>query len=251
MTILKSTFSKLAIAVALLCFTYACNNNDSNLATQSDSTQEAAHRAAEPKDKGDKRPGPPPHGGKRPSPVEERSLTEIGGYQLGDVATDFSLSDVDGKMVSLADTPDAKGYVIAFTCNECPFAKMYEDRLNALSEKWTPMGYPVIAINSNGGKGPESLAAMQKRAKDKNFSFPYLIDAKQEIYAQYGATRTPHMFILDKDKKVRYIGAIDDSARDADDVEQQYIDDALTQLSNGEAVTTNYTKSIGCPIKKS
>lgn len=193
------------------------------------------------------RPGPPRGGGG--GPEQTKTLEEIGGYQIGAVATDFNLKDVSGNMVSLDGMPDAKGYVVTFTCNECPFAKMYEDRLIELHNEWAPKGYPVVAINANGGDGQESFAAMQNRAKEKGFPFVYLLDDKQAIYPQYGAVRTPHVFVLDEKRTVRYIGAIDDNARSAGDVKTTYVEDVLTALSKGEAPSLTYTKAIGCPIK--
>ncbi|TXF89218.1 thioredoxin family protein [Neolewinella aurantiaca] len=195
------------------------------------------------------RPGPPRGGGG--GPEQTKTLEEIGGYQIGATATDFNLKDVSGKMVSLAGMTDAKGYVVTFTCNECPFAKMYEDRLIELHNKWAPKGYPVVAINSNGGAGQESMEAMQARAKEKDFPFVYLMDEGQEIFPQYGAVRTPHVFVLDQDLAVRYIGAIDDNARDASSVKTSYVEDVLKALSKGEAPGVTYTKAIGCPIKHS
>lgn len=195
------------------------------------------------------RPGPPRGGGG--SPEQSKTLEEIGGYQIGATATDFNLKDVSGKMVSLAGMADAKGYVVTFTCNECPFAKMYEDRLVELHNEWAPKGYPVVAINANGGGGQESMEAMQARAKDKDFPFVYLMDEGQKIYPQYGAVRTPHVFILDQNLSVRYIGAIDDNARDASDVKTSYVEDVLTALSKGKDPAVTYTKAIGCPIKHS
>lgn len=135
------------------------------------------------------RKGPPPHGergehGERKGPPrgglpeETRTLEEIGGYLIGDTAEDFSLKNVDGSMVSLAGIKDAKGYIVTFTCNECPFSKLYEDRLIALNDTYAPKGYPVIAINSNNPSNEkEGYEAMQTRAKEKGFTFPYLVDS--------------------------------------------------------------------------
>ena len=167
-----------------------------------------------PKHHGDRKGPPPGHG-----PEQTKTLEEIGGYKIGEVATDFSLKNVDGKMVSLAGIKDAKGYIVVFTCNECPFAKMYEERLVELHNKYAPLGYPVIAINPNSPENElEGYAAMQKRAKEKAFPFAYLVDEGQKIYPQYGAVRTPHVFLLDKDRKVQYIGSIDDNAKSEKDV---------------------------------
>ncbi|MBP1840641.1 thioredoxin family protein [Formosa algae] len=195
------------------------------------------------------RKGPPPGGGH--SPVQTETLEEAGGYQIGEVATDFKLKNVDGKMFSLSDIKNAKGYIVVFTCNECPFAKMYEDRLIALHNEYAPKGYSVVAINPNVNESntKENFAAMQKRAADKKFPFVYLADEGQKIFPQYGALRTPHVFLLDQDKKVQYIGTIDDNARSAEDVKVKYVEDAIHALENGKKPEPNFTKAIGCPVK--
>jgi len=90
---------------------------------------------------------------------------------------------------------------------------------------------------------------MQKRAKEKNFPFVYLVDEGQKIYPQYGAVRTPHVFLLDKERKVQYIGSIDDNARSAEDVKVKYIEEAISALEKGEKPNPNLTKAIGCPVK--
>ena len=121
------------------------------------------------------------------------------GYDIGDIATDFNLENIDGEFLSLSNFKAAKGFVIVFTCNTCPYAVAYEDRIEALNKKYAPKGYPVIAIMPNNVKTKpgDSMLAMQIRAKEKGFTFPYLIDADQSIYPQYGATKTPHVYILE------------------------------------------------------
>jgi len=191
----------------------------------------------------------PPKGG---SPEQTRTLEEIGGYKIGDQATDFNLKNIDGSMVSLDSYDNAKGYIVTFTCNECPFAKMYEDRLIALHKEYAPKGYPVIAINPNSPENEkEGYAAMQKRAEEKGFPFAYLVDEGQKIYPQYGAVRTPHVFLLDADRKVQYIGTIDDNAKSAKDVKVKYLENAITALEQGAKPSPEITKAIGCPIKAS
>src|SRR5689334_10664874 len=120
------------------------------------------------------------------------AATPPAGYNVGDKARDFKLKNVDGKMVSLADYKDTKGFIVTFTCNHCPFAKAYEDRIIALHNKYASKGYPVVAINPNDkDREPEdSFDNMVIRAKDKKYSFPYLYDESQEIAKAYGATRT-------------------------------------------------------------
>jgi len=173
------------------------------------------------------------------------------GFSIGDKATDFSLKNIDGKMVSLADFKDAKGFVVTFTCNHCPYAVMYEDRLIALHNEYAPKGYPVIAINPNDPAVQEkdSYDLMKVRAEEKKFPFVYLFDEGQKVYPQYGATRTPHIFILDKDLTVQYIGAIDDNARDAEAVKVHYAADAINALEKGKKPDPNTTKAVGCSIK--
>ena len=188
---------------------------------------------------------------KQHSPEQTKTLEEIGGYKIGEVATDFKLKNVDGTTFSLADIKDAKGYVVVFTCNGCPFAKMYEDRLIELHNKYAPQGYAVVAINANASPSneTESFAAMQKRAKEKNFPFVYLADEGHKISPQYGAVRTPHVFLLDNDRKVQYIGTIDNNANDAEDVTVRYVEDAIQALEKGGKPDPNFTKAIGCPVK--
>ena len=173
------------------------------------------------------------------------------GLSIGDVATDFSLKNVDGEMVSLEGIEGAKGYIVIFTCNHCPYAVMYEDRLNALNEKYAPLGYPVIAINPNDPdvKPGDSYENMIVRAKEKNFNFPYLFDEGQNIYPLYGAKKTPHVFLLDGNRVVRYIGAIDDNPRDAENVEIRYLENAIDALRANRNIDPEVTKAIGCSIK--
>jgi peroxiredoxin len=186
------------------------------------------------------------------NPEQTKTLEEIGGYQLGEVAEDFNLKNVDGSMVSLASVATEKGYIVTFTCNECPFSKLYEDRLIELHNKYASQGYAVVAINSNSPENvKEGYEAMQRRAEEKGFPFPYLVDEGQKVYPKFGAVRTPHVFLLDKELKVQYIGAIDDSAKSPEGVSVKYVENAIEALENGKKPNPNLTKAIGCPIKAS
>lgn len=181
-------------------------------------------------------------------------LTHNHGYKVGDLAADFSLPNIDGEMVSLSDYDDAKGYIVIFTCNTCPYSIAYEDRINALHRHFAPVGYPVIAINPNdpAAQKGEELSDMKQRAQDKGFTFPYLQDKGQKVYPKFGATRTPHVFILEKQEKgnvVQYIGAIDDSSRNPGKVEHYYVEDAVDALLAGQLPKVSTTKAIGCSIK--
>ena len=180
--------------------------------------------------------------------------TETPGYQIGDVATDFNLRNVDGKMVKLADFKKAKGFIVVFTCNHCPFSQAYEQRIINLHNKYAAKGYPVIAINPNDAKRePEdSYTKMQELAKAKKYPFVYLHDETQQIAKTYGATRTPHVYVVQKTKTgntVQYIGAIDDNYEDEKQAKEKYVEVAVNALLNGKAVAKTNTKAIGCTIK--
>ena len=179
------------------------------------------------------------------------TVADPSGYKVGDKAADFSLKNVDGSMVSLAGMKDAKGYIITFTCNHCPYSVMYEDRLIALHNEYAPKGYPVVAINPNDPavQAGDSFDDMVVRAKEKEFPFVYLFDDGQKVYPEYGATRTPHVFLVDKEMTVQYIGAIDDNARAAEDVTVNYVVKAIKALESGAKPDPNFTKAIGCSIK--
>lgn len=179
------------------------------------------------------------------------SFTNPTGYKVGDKATDFKLKSVDNKMYSMSDYTDAKGFIVVFTCNHCPFAVKYEDRIIDLAKKYKSKGYVLLAINPNdpAAQPEDSFELMQKRAKEKRFTFPYLFDEGQKIYPQYGATKTPHVFLLDKNLVVKYIGAIDDNVEDTSQVKEKYLENAIAALEKGEEPTPNTTKAIGCTIK--
>ena len=179
------------------------------------------------------------------------AFTPGAGYKVGDTARDFSLKNVDGKLVSLAGIKDAKGYIVVFTCNACPYAKAYEDRIIALHKKYESLGYPVVAINSNDKnvQPADSYDNMQKRSKEKQYGFAYLYDETQEIAKSYGATRTPHVYLLDNNRVVRYIGAIDDNSEEPDQVKEKYLENAVEALRAGKEVSVKETKAIGCSIK--
>jgi len=176
------------------------------------------------------------------------------GYDIGDIATDFNLENIDGKFVSLSDFNDAKGFIIVFTCNTCPYAVLYEDRIEALNKKYASQGYPLIAIMPNNvqTKPGDSMKSMKQRAIDKGFTFPYLMDTGQKIYPQYGATKTPHVYILESTTRgpvVRYIGGIDDNYKDATLVKTNYVEDAIEALKKGNLIKQTTTRAIGCSIK--
>ena len=177
------------------------------------------------------------------------------GYAVGDKAEDFSLKNIDGKMVSLSDFKEARGFIVIFTCNTCPYAVANEDRIIELDKKYKTKGYPVVAINPNNPEvsSGDSFELMKVRAAEKGFTFPYLLDEGQRVYPKYGATKTPHVFILkkqDNDLIVKYIGAIDDSAKDPASVREKYVENAVDALLANQPIEMISTRAIGCGIKK-
>lgn len=183
------------------------------------------------------------------------SLALAGGYKVGDKASDFKLQNVNGKYVSMEDYSDAKGFIVVFTCNGCPYAKAYQDRIIELDKKYKSKGYPVIAINPNDTdlKPEDDLEGMKQRAEEKGFTFPYLKDANYEVFKEYGATRTPHIYVLTKqssDLVVSYIGAIDDNYQDPSAVNEPYLANALDALLADKDPKPSFTKAIGCTIKQ-
>jgi peroxiredoxin len=176
-----------------------------------------------------------------------------GGYKAGDTATDFKLKNVNGKMLSLADYPAAKGFIVVFTCNHCPVARAYEKRIMALDKEYAAKGFPVIAISPNDPilEPTDSYANMQKRADDRKYTFPYLIDETQQITRTYGAQATPTVYVLQKKDKefvVEYVGAIDDDREDVSSSKTKYVENAVNALlANKKPAITN-SKAIGCRI---
>jgi peroxiredoxin len=178
------------------------------------------------------------------------------GVKVGDKAPTFELKNVDGEMYSfdnikLADGSTPKGFVVTFTCNTCPYAVAYEDRLIALHNKLAPIGYPVVAIQPNDPevKEGDSFEAMQLRHQEKGFPFLYLLDEGQKIYPQYGASRTPEIYLVDGEGVVRYHGAIDDNAQDAEAVTVNYVEKAVAAIEAGVDPDPADVKAIGCTIK--
>lgn len=177
------------------------------------------------------------------------------GLQIGELAPDFELRGVDGKTHSLSSTmledgSMPKGYLVVFTCNTCPVSQQYEKRIIELHKKMAPKGYPLIAIQPNDPsiQPGDSFEAMQKRAQERNYPFVYLLDEGQKIYPQYGASRTPEIYVLDADRVLRYHGAIDDSI-EADEASVNYVEQAIAALESGKDPDPAEVKAVGCSIK--
>jgi peroxiredoxin len=175
-------------------------------------------------------------------------------YGVGDAVTDFKLKNVDGKMVSLTDFKNSKGVIVIFDCNTCPVSKAYNTRIMELSKKYGSKGFPLIAINANSPEvSPgDSFEEMVNEAKRKKYDFPYLVDETQNVAKTFGATNTPHVFVLKNESgtfKVAYIGAIDNNSRDGSSADKKYVEDAVEALLANKEIATPKTKAIGCGIK--
>lgn len=169
---------------------------------------------------------------------------------IGDQVTGWSkLPGTDGKEHSLEDLKSVDFVVVVFTCNSCPYAVDYEDRINELAKRFVDakVNATVVAINSNKIE-TDLLPAMKKRADEKSFRFPYLFDESQEVARQFGAVRTPEFFILNQERKIVYMGAMDDNTK-ADAVTKRYLESAIDALIAGKAVATPETAPVGCLIR--
>jgi peroxiredoxin len=175
-------------------------------------------------------------------------------YGVGDTVADFKLKNVDGKMVSLADFKNSKGVIVIFDCNTCPVSKAYNTRIMDLSKKYGAKGFPLVAINANSPdvSPGDSFEEMVSEAKRKKYDFPYLVDDTQTVAKSFGATNTPHVFVLKNESgtfKVAYIGAIDNNSRDGSSADKKYVEDAVEALLANKEIATPKTKAIGCGIK--
>jgi peroxiredoxin len=168
--------------------------------------------------------------------------------KIGDAAPTWShIVGIDNKKHSLSDFDKAKLVVLVFTCNHCPVARAYEDRLIALTKEYRPKGVQFVAVNVNNIPA-DRLDKMKERAEEKGFNFPYLYDSSQKMGHDYGATVTPHVFVLDKDRKVVYMGNVDDSLNPKR-VKQHNLRNALDALLVGKKPPKAVTQQFGCTIK--
>jgi peroxiredoxin len=172
---------------------------------------------------------------------------------LGDrmPAADVAMKNVDSSMVSIGKLAGEKGTLVVFTCNACPYAKAWEERIAALGNKYSQQGVGVVAVNSNDPKvvPEDGFEAMQQRAKDRKLAFPYVMDETSGVAKAFGAGRTPEVFLFDGEGKLVYKGAVDDNHKEPDKVQSRYLQDALEAVVAGRDVPVKETKAMGCSIK--
>lgn len=169
--------------------------------------------------------------------------------KIGDQAPSWEdLIGTDDQMHSLTDLKDQRVVVVCFTCNSCPYSVDYEDRMIEFHKKFAARNESValIAINANL-KPAERLDKMKERARAKEFPFPYLMDETQKVAAAYGANFTPEFFVLDKDRRIVYTGAMDDQTA-ADKVEHRYVELAVEAALKDEVPATTSNPARGCSI---
>lgn len=164
---------------------------------------------------------------------------------------DVKMANVDGTSLSIADVKGAKGTMVIFTCNSCPWVKAWESRIAELGNAYAKQGIGVIAINANdpAAKPDDDMAPMQERAKSLGLEFAYVMDASSDVARAFGATKTPEVFLFDRKGKLVYHGAIDDNAKAPEKVSARWLNDALVATAAGKAVAVKETKSLGCTIK--
>jgi peroxiredoxin len=169
------------------------------------------------------------------------------------VIKNFSLKSTDNKIISLNKYQNAKGFIIVFTCNKCPMAKLYSERLNNLNLKYKPKGIYLLAINAMDTVAykEENFALMQKKVQKEKLNFPYLQDKLQTVAKQFNATHTPQSYVIWKNKMgewiVKYEGSIDNNALDSS-ISEKFLETAVDQLTQNKLVSNPYTKSVGCRI---
>jgi peroxiredoxin len=172
---------------------------------------------------------------------------------LGDAipVADVKMKNVNDKNVTLASLAGKKGTVVVFTCNHCPWAKMWQSRVAEIGNAAIAAGLGAVAINSNDPavNAEDGFPEMKKRAKELKMKFPYVVDATSDVARSFGATRTPEAFVFDASGKLVYHGTVDDSPKDAAAVKSDWLRAAVIAVSEGKAVAEPETKALGCSIK--
>jgi len=164
---------------------------------------------------------------------------------------DHRLIDISGNYLSLNEARDKNGLLVIFSCNTCPWVLRWEDRYVSLAKQYTPKGIGVIAVNSNENNfdSVDNLDEMRKHAKENNYNFPYVQDFGSRLAREFGATRTPHIFLFNGDNSLVYRGAIDDNAKDARKVDEPFLANAIDAMLVGKPIAVASTKALGCGIK--
>lgn len=179
---------------------------------------------------------------------------EIKELEVGTVGPmfDYQMDEISGNKITLADVKGENGTLVIFSCSTCPYVRAWEDRYLTISELAKELNIGMVAVNPNEATREQgsSLSDMKKRAEEIGYTFPYALDKDHKLADAYGATRTPHVYLLDKDNVLVFVGAIDDNSRSAADVENTYLADAMNELASGKAISQSTSRAIGCTIKR-
>ena len=164
---------------------------------------------------------------------------------------DLELADISGKNITLANAKGDAGTLVVFSCNTCPWVIRWEDRYVSLANTYAQKGIGMIAVNSNAARfgGEDSLEEMLEHAKNNGYNFPYAQDPESELASAFGATKTPHIYLFNGDDKLVYRGAIDDNAKNAKEVDEPFLANAIDALLAGNPINPQTTKALGCSIK--
>jgi peroxiredoxin len=180
-------------------------------------------------------------------------MAELNGYLLhpGDAAPEFALPGVDGRTYRLADHAKDPLLLVVFWCNHCPYVQAWEGRMIEIGRKYGPRGVAIALINSNDARAyPEDrLEVMIRRAQEKGYPFPYLVDETQEVAHAYGALVTPHALLFDRDRRLLFQGKIDNDHQHPERVTERYLERALDQALAGETVAPAELPVVGCTVK--
>ena len=184
---------------------------------------------------------------------QANSVADSSTIKQNAIVQPFLLKCVSGEFVGMSTYPEAKGMIVVFTCNHCPFAKLYPERMNELHRKYAAKGIPLLAISSTDTVlfDEDGFVEMQKVAQQQGFVFPYLFDAEQTVVQDFGAQKTPHAFVLARSEegwKIVYSGSIDDNGADPSAVKHKYVEDAVRAVLKHKKVKVAHTSSIGCFI---
>jgi peroxiredoxin len=166
--------------------------------------------------------------------------------------TDVKMLDISGKSYSLLDLKGENGLLVIFSCNTCPYVLAWEDRYDDISALAKSSKIGFVAVNSNAAQhdGVDSIEEMKKHAMKMKYDFPYVLDKNATLADAFGATRTPHVFLFDKDLTLVYRGAIDDNSRSAEKVKEPWLMDAMKAVASGKPIAKSSSKAIGCTIKR-
>ncbi len=240
-------FSKNQIIVSALSITLfafaACGGASKDVADTKTEAKAATEEVAKAAEKA-------PEAAPAKPATDKKEMAQI---NIGDAApmTDYKMKDISGKDLSMADVKKENGLLVMFSCNTCPYVIAWEDRYPMVADYCAKNNVGLLVVNSNEARrdGDDSMDEMKKHAEEAKYDFPYVVDVNHQLADAIGAKKTPDLFLFDKDMKLAYKGAIDDS-QDASGVEKFFVRTAMENMIAGKPIDPNTTKAVGCTIKR-